>query len=1050
MFNPSLTYNRSAEKIAWFNENLTNDSLQHSLQDKLSHTAKMHKDRIAIEYGEKFLSYGELDRRSTLISSFMINRKIENGSFIGIMIEDRIELISVIIGTLKARCVFMPLDTWWLPDDAIRERFKSTDTRFVFCDKENEKRLKQIFKKDKRNGNIFLINDEFYRKNNGHPGEKAKITYDNQDPVYVCFTSGTTGTPNAVIGKNISLLHFIEWQSETFGVNPSSRVSQLAAAGFDIYLRNIFLPLLCGAAICIPENKKQVMVRDKLVKWIDENKITLIDCAPTIFNIFNGESLTPKHFAHLKYIILAGEPVNPYKLKNWYEIFDDRIQLVNAYGPTETTLFKACYFIQKNDIERNNIPVGKPIRNARMILLDKDMKICTLGQTGEIHIRTPYMTLGYHNNQELNARKFVQNPFTRKNEVIYKSGDLGRELPGGNIEILGRVDRQIKIRGIRIELEEIEYQLQKYTKIEEVTVIVKEDRNKEKYLCAYFTSDQKVTSSELRKYLLKILPKYMVPSHFIKVKDFPLTSNGKIDRKTLPDPELEVVKIKPLNETEKKLLSAWSEVLNIAEADINTNSSFFELGGNSLKVIELISNLIKDCKITADQIYQYDTIAQLAPVISFKKNNLVSVFKGLKKTLLENVNKNEKTLQYQLKKEYENYKFRAQKELFFDLNKGEKEYKHILLTGTTGFLGAHLAFEFLKKKDTTLSVLIRGKTLEDAEDRLRRKLSFYFGKDFYDKNREKIQVIKGNLGENNFGVNKSLFRILSEKVDAIVHCAANVNHIGRYEDFYRDNVMGTEHMLELAADGRKKDFHYISTTGVCTGIVPGKKHILFTEYQQNSGQQISNVYRKSKLEAEKKVVSFMKRGLTTSIYRIGNLVFNSKSGMFQENIEDNAFYSILKSFITLGIIPEVKALQWDFSFIDCTAKSLAVLITQKALVNQIFHLYNPHKVSFTELADLLNGIGIKMKTVKPQHFFEILSHHLNHSKANPGIERLLFHLGVFSQDLFNESVTMSRIVSDRTQSILKQLDFEWPAVNIEHINQMIHHCKNVNYLNESS
>jgi acyl carrier protein len=321
-------------------------------------------------------------------------------------------------------------------------------------------------------------------------------------------------------------------------------------------------------------------------------------------------------------VLLSGEEIKPHELTNWYDTFAERIQLVNLFGPTETTLVKACCFICRGDAHRDKIPIGKPMRGSRIILLDKKMNICPRGIIGEIYIKTPYMTMGYCNQPELNNEKFIRDPFKTgadASALIYKTGDLGRELADGSFEFIGRIDRQVKIRGIRIELGEIESALLKHQEIQQAVVLTGKHEKGEIYLCAYIVAKMEFPVSELREYLSNRLPASMIPSYFVQLESIPLTPNRKIDKKALPVPRIEMGEhdSAPRDTVEMRLVDIWSQLLGIEKEKIGIDANFFELGGHSLKAIALVSRLRKEfsAQVSLIKIFEIPTVRQLARYI---------------------------------------------------------------------------------------------------------------------------------------------------------------------------------------------------------------------------------------------------------------------------------------------------------------------------------------------------------------------------------------------------------------------------------------------------
>ncbi|MCP5051523.1 MAG: amino acid adenylation domain-containing protein, partial [bacterium] len=618
------------KKLNDFNANLKETPDVVPLQVTLADSFQKHQSNTAIEYGPVQMTYGELERRAAVVCRRITSGNIPQGSFIGIYLEDKIDIISVIIGTLKAGCVFVPLDSR-LPVNRLARMLQTVDIQIVFTDEDNEKTLSQIREDHSVAATVFVI-DSSWGQDSPHPFEQRDepgISYHPEANAYVYFTSGSTGIPSAILGKNEGLAQFIRWEIETFSVSGSDRVSQLTAVGFDAFLRDIFTPLFSGGTICLPPSRDLVLNSRGLLDWIGKSRITLIHCIPGVFRLINLETTRADRFACLKYIILSGEPVSPQELKGWYDIFGDRIQVVNFYGPTETTLIKTFYLIKPGDVERNRIPAGVPMRGTRTIILDENMKLCDHGIQGEIYIRTPYRTHGYLNAPELTARRFLKNPFRPDEDdrdIIYKTGDLGREFENGELEILGRVDRQVKIRGVRVELDSIESRLLKHKLIGQAVVISRTDEGGGIYLCAYLVKKQAVEVTEnllsptkLREYLAAELPEHMIPAYFMVIETLPLTLNGKLDIKALPDPQFIDTNdyVAPGNETERKLVEIWTKVLFVEAEEIGIDTDFFELGGQSLKAILLISRMHKALNVLVPlpEVFQGPTVRQLAQYI---------------------------------------------------------------------------------------------------------------------------------------------------------------------------------------------------------------------------------------------------------------------------------------------------------------------------------------------------------------------------------------------------------------------------------------------------
>lgn len=585
--------------------------------------------KIAIEYKGAKISYSELDSRSNIVADYLVSRGINKGSLIGILVNDKVELITLIIGILKAGCVFVPLDSAY-PVNRLKRMIISTNICHVFADNNLSYDLLKCLGEENYNLEVIMNYEQFPVTQNLKQPFSYNIEYDPEDMIYIYFTSGTSGKPKAIAGRNKGLLHFINWEIETFNVNSNSRVSQLTSQCHDPFLRDIFTALCAGGTVCIPENRQIILMEDKIIDWIEESRVEIIHCTPGIFKVFISNPIKNTRLPELKNILLAGEKVNSHDIAKWYESFGDRIQLVNLYGPTETTLAKLYYLITPADIKRKSIPIGKPVKGAKVIILDKYMKVCNHGEIGEIYIRTPYRSLGYYNDPDLTKSKFIPNPYNNDpDDLIYKTGDQGRLLDDGNIEFVGRNDHQIKIRGFRVEMSEIENELTKHEAVKECVVnFIEESESKmdfddikEGYLAAYIVLNGNKCDTQLREYLEHSLPDYMIPSYFVFIDSIPLNPNGKIDHKSLPDPKKCVRReyVQPGNETEKKLAGMWCEILGIKEVGIDEN--FMQIGGNSLNIMSLISKVYKEfgVELPIGEVSQNPTIESIGVFI---KNSL--------------------------------------------------------------------------------------------------------------------------------------------------------------------------------------------------------------------------------------------------------------------------------------------------------------------------------------------------------------------------------------------------------------------------------------------
>ena len=417
---------------------------------------------------------------------------------------------------------------------------------------------------------------------------KPNVKINNDSLAYVIFTSGSTGRPKGVMISHRSLVNYVCFAAKNYVKNEEVTFPLYTSISFDLTITSIFTPLITGNKIVIyDEDQKSLLIE----KVISENKSDIIKLTPAHLKILKDSEVL-RLPSRIKRFIVGGEDLETQLAKDIYEKFAGKIEIYNEYGPTEATV--GCMIHKFEPEEKSlSVPIGIPASNAQIYVLDKYLRPVPIGVNGEIYISGDGLAKGYLSMEELTLQRFIDNPFV-KGQKMYKTGDLACRLSDGNVIFKGRTDDQVKIRGYRIELEEIESRLIKYEKVTTAIVLAKQ-KDGNKYLVAYYVSDEELEIAKLRDYLSELLPEYMIPSYYIHLKKFPLTSNGKTDKKALPDPEIKAGNdyIAPSNDIERELVEIWSKVLKLEKEVISVNRSFFELGGHSILAMNLISQVHK-------------------------------------------------------------------------------------------------------------------------------------------------------------------------------------------------------------------------------------------------------------------------------------------------------------------------------------------------------------------------------------------------------------------------------------------------------------------------
>jgi amino acid adenylation domain-containing protein/thioester reductase-like protein len=965
--------------------------------------AARHAGNTAVVFGKNRLTYGRLNENANKLARVLMASGVKKGDFVAQLADKSVEMLAGLLAIMKAGACYVPIDPSY-PADRIAFMLEDTKAAAVIGQKKNIALLEY--------GGVKIAIDDNSIYENASGGENIGRTAGPRDLAYLIYTSGSTGKPKGVMIEHSSLVNLGTCLIKEFGLTAADRFTQYMSVCFDPSIGSeIFPSLFTGGELHVIEPELRLLPVE-LNRYMEDNGIT-VSIFPTQFYEQFAE-LTDNKSA--RYILCGGDKLKTFRRKNY--------TLVNAYGPTEYTVITTMY---KVDRQLDNIPIGKGVSNTRMYVLDKNNKLLPIGIPGELCIAGDGIARGYLNRPELNAEKFPADPFY-PGERMYRTGDLVRWLPDGNIEFLGRIDFQVKIRGFRIELGEIDARLQSHEEIETAVVLAKEDEQKNKYLCAFYTSSRDIPAKELKEFLARTLANYMIPSYFIRLNSMPLNTSGKVDRKAVGAIEIKASagaedRILPSNEREEKIAGAWREVLGLKEVGVNEN--FFEIGGHSLKAVTLAAKLQQDYELTINDIFKYQTIGALASNVTEKRGSLYSNLEGLKVKIPAMADKlNSFTAREEYKKAMAAYEAQSLKYEAADIH-ARNNYKAVLLTGATGYLGVYMLHDLLKGWKCDIYLPVRGKTPGDSLKRVNEKYRYYFGTELKEKELERIKILCADLEKERLGLEAELYDDICRKVDAVMHSAANVKHYGRYEEFYGPNVKAVENLLEFAAAGKKKDFNHVSTISVIMGKIEGCEAVVFTEDCCDMGQKSDNLYVETKLEAEKIVIAAREKyGLKTNIFRVGNISFNSKTGHLQQNVEENAFSVTVKSFVNLGVVPQ-SADEVELSFVDATSASVLALFDRANFYNMTFHCQNHNMV---KISDVLTSpaLGLNVEKIPFDKFIDRLKTEYGVECRRQHVENILLHRGWLENE---EDSTPAITLTARTASLLARLGFEWPRLD---------------------
>jgi len=608
---PLLTEAERQKILVEWNDTATEYPQNNCIHQLFESQVERTPDAVAVVFEDKVLTYRELNSRANQLGHCLRKHGVKPEVLVGICVERSVEMVVGILGVLKAGGAYVPLDPE-CPKERLAFQLEDTKAPVILT---QERLLGDLPEHDGRV--ICLDRDwaEIARESEANPesGETA------ENLAYVIYTSGSTGQPNGAMNTHRGICNRLLWMQEAYKLTEEDRVLQKTPFSFDVSVWEFFWPLLTGARLVVAQPGGH---RDSayLVNLIADQQITTLHFVPSMLQVFL-EDLGVETCISLKRVICSGEAL-PTALQ---ERFFARLgaELYNLYGPTEAAVdvtFWAC----ERDSSRQTVPIGRPIANTQIYILDAHLEPIPIGVPGELCIGGVGVARGYLNRPELTAEKFIRDPFRSEPDArLYKTGDLARYLPDGNIEFLGRVDHQVKIRGFRVELGEIEAVLCQHPAIREAIATVLEDNRRDTRLVGYVVarSEESFDASEVRKYLKQKLPEYMIPSALVLLDELPLTLNGKVDRNALPAPDqdrpqLEDVYQPPRTRGEETLVAIWGEVLKLDKIGIHDN--FFELGGHSLLATQIISRIRNSFSIELPlrHMFESPTVAAMAVVIT--------------------------------------------------------------------------------------------------------------------------------------------------------------------------------------------------------------------------------------------------------------------------------------------------------------------------------------------------------------------------------------------------------------------------------------------------
>jgi len=626
---PLLSEQEFAQQIIEWNDTKADFPAKDCYQYIFEAQVKQTPDAVAVRYEDTSLSYEELNRKANQVAHYLKKLGVGPDVLVGLCLDRSMEMAIGLLGILKAGGAYLPVDVKY-PFERISFMLNDSQISLILSKKQVASSL------PKHNARVVLL-DADRDKIGDESEENPAHQFTSENLAYVIYTSGSTGRPKGVLITHRGMVNFSIAVSKKYGIQPEDQVLQFFSISFDGAVEEIFATWLSGATLVFHPGDMVTSIED-FTQWVKQECVTVIDL-PTAFwhEWVNGMAnlglpLPPD----LRVVIVGGEKANASIYSTWQKLSKGDIHWFNTYGPTETTVVSTIYESESSPQTKktdSDLPIGRPISNTLIYMVDKYLQPVPVGVTGEMLIGGAGVARGYHNRPDLTAEKFIPDPFCDTGRV-YKTGDLVRYRPDGNIEFSGRVDNQVKIRGFRVEPEEIEAVIAKHPSVESTMVISWENRRKEKFLAAYIVPEQDKAHSpdELRSFIKERLPDYMIPATFVLLESLPLLSNGKVDRRALPKPHLtrktpEKIFVAPRNKLERQLIKIWEKVLGFQPIGVRDN--FFDLGGHSLLAVRLCIEIEKKIgkKLSLSSLFQALTVEKLA--MDFQKKGWSTQFSSL-------------------------------------------------------------------------------------------------------------------------------------------------------------------------------------------------------------------------------------------------------------------------------------------------------------------------------------------------------------------------------------------------------------------------------------
>ncbi len=968
-----------------------NVSATDSIADLFRNAVSRYPDRYALYAGDRSYTYDELDKVTSRIAHALISKGVKQGEPVLYKLKRDHRLIPALLGIIKSGAAFIPLDPNY-PEKRIS---------YITADSGASKMIVSSETIGDDEGIEYLDIDELM----SCPDDSDPSLSISQDTLaYSIYTSGTTGNPKGVLLTHKGIVNITAPDNNPFNrevVKNGKGIVAIGSVCFDISLFEFFVPLFNGCFIELaPENAMADPVA--LAELIVRHGANLIHCTPSRLAAYLREESFSKALKSVDAILSAGEVLPGSLIAQLRDVYD--VHIYNGYGPTETTI--GATITEEGD----ETSIGKPIANTGVLILDDEGRLLPFGALGEICVFGNGVGLGYRGLKEETDKRFKEY-FGRR---IYRTGDLGRFFSDGRIEYHGRNDFQVKVRGLRIELAEIENCMISYQGVNAACVQVRNMFGRDTIIGFYTkASGAEIDEAAFREYVSGRLTSYMVPDIFKLLEEMPTTPGGKLDLKKLQQVPVEYVSTyrPPENEYQRIICEVFGKVLGIEKVSIG--DSFFEIGGDSLHTAELIHNLterIPGLKLEFGDIFKYPVPETLAQFIYRQFAEL----KDSKESIIDTL-------------DYTGIDDLLSKNHLPSENLTCRRFGNVLLTGATGFLGLHVLMELLKDPDSfdNIYCLIRPTKRLTPLKRLKNLLFYFENTDCEEMLETRIFAVSGNIA------NKKIFdEDIDVHFDTVINCAADVAHFAYDDKLDKVNTEGVRNLLNLCEKNAAR-FVQVSTISVSGFYKADSEPIKFDERNLYAGQTIDNQYILSKYMAEYECLKAMADGKAdVKIMRVGNLQGRLSDGEFQINKNKNAFTRRLVSYVNIKKVPQsVYDSFVNFSPVDEVAHMICAL-SKLPSDYTVFHVSPDKEIPMKLIFDSLKNLGYETQVLPDEEFAGCIAELKNDKEGRTMLEGLL-------ADSPDENYRFTECSQKFTDGIIKDAGLKWGDITEDYLSRYL-------------